>query len=214
MTPDDNLSEYSQQPLAGAGPQERPRIEPRVAEALAFDDVLVVPRYSQVLPGAADTRARLTRGIWLNIPLVASAMDTVTEQAMAIAMAQHGGMGVIHKNLTVDEQATQVRGVKKFESGMVINPVTIFPDQTLADARALMDRYRISGIPVVERGTSRLVGILTNRDVRFATDPGLKVYELMTRDALVTVTSDVGATEARRLLHRHRIEKLMVVDDA
>ncbi len=213
MTPDDNFSEV------GPPAQERSRIEPRVAEArvseaLAFDDVLVVPRYSQVLPNAADTRARLTRGIWLNIPLVASAMDTVTEQAMAIAMAQHGGMGVIHKNLTVDEQAAQVRGVKKFESGMVINPVTIFPDQTLADARALMERYRISGIPVVERGTSRLVGILTNRDVRFATDPGLKVYELMTRDGLVTVTSDVGATEARRLLHRHRIEKLMVVDDA
>ncbi len=142
-------------------------------------------------------------------------MDTVTETAMAIAMAQHGGIGVIHKNLSPEEQAAQVRAVKKFESGMVVNPVTIHPDATLADARGLMDRYRISGIPVVEQGTGRLVGILTNRDVRFATDPGTRVYELMTRENLVTVRGGgVGAEEARRLLHRHRIEKLLVVDDA
>jgi IMP dehydrogenase len=141
-------------------------------------------------------------------------MDTVSETAMAIAMAQHGGIGVLHKNLSIEEQAAQVRAVKKFESGMVINPVTIHPDQTLADARALMDRYRISGIPVVERETGRLVGILTNRDVRFATDPALKVYELMTRENLVTVQTGVGPDEARRLLHRHRIEKLLVVDEA
>jgi IMP dehydrogenase len=186
----------------------------RVLEALAFDDVLLVPAYSTVLPAATDTGTRLTRTIRLNIPLASSAMDTVTESAMAIAMAQHGGIGVIHKNLTPEEQALQVRTVKKFESGMVINPVTIHPDQTLADARALMAQYRFSGIPVVERDTGRLVGILTNRDVRFASDPALKVYELMTRENLVTVSADVDPLEARRLLHRHRIEKLLVVDES
>ncbi|HET9020114.1 MAG TPA: IMP dehydrogenase [Acetobacteraceae bacterium] len=186
----------------------------RVLEALAFDDVLLVPAYSQVLPGAADTATRFTREIRLNIPLISSAMDTVTEGAMAIAMAQHGGIGVIHKNLSPTDQAAQVRSVKKFESGMVVNPVTIHPDQTLADARALMSAHRISGIPVVERETRRLVGILTHRDVRFATDPAVKVYELMTRENLITVTGDVDPQEARRLLHRHRIEKLLVVDDA
>ena len=186
----------------------------RIAEALAFDDVLVVPAYSQVLPTDTDPRTMLTRTIALNIPLVSSAMDTVTESEMAIAMAQSGGIGVIHKNLTADEQAAQVRRVKKFESGMVVNPVTIHPDQTLADARALMSSFRISGIPVVERGTGRLVGILTNRDVRFATDPAIKVYELMTRENLITVPSEVAPEQARRLLHRHRIEKLLVVDDA
>ena len=186
----------------------------RIDEALAFDDVLLVPAYSQVLPTETDTRTRLTREIPLNVPLVSAAMDTVTETDMAIAMAQLGGIGVIHKNMDADAQAGQVRQVKKFESGMVVNPVTIHPDETLADARALMARFRISGIPVVERGTGRLVGILTNRDVRFATDPGLRVYELMTRENLITVTGDVGPEEARRLLHRHRIEKLLVVDDA
>jgi len=186
----------------------------RISEALAFDDVLVVPSYSQVLPASTDIRTRLTRTIPLAIPLISSAMDTVTESGMAIAMAQHGGIGVIHKNFGIDEQAVQVRQVKKFESGMVINPVTIHPDQTLADARGLMEHYHISGIPVVERDTVRLVGILTNRDVRFATDPTLKVYELMTRENLITVDTDVGPDEARRLLHRHRIEKLLVVDDA
>lgn len=186
----------------------------RIEEALAFDDVLIVPAYSQVLPGVADTRTRLTREIALNVPLVSSAMDTVTEGAMAIAMAQLGGIGVIHKNLDVTEQAAQVRRVKKFESGMVVNPVTIHPDQTLAEARALMQAHHISGIPVVERGTGRLVGILTNRDVRFATDPALKVYELMTRENLVTVPAEVDRGEAQRLLHRHRIEKLLVVDEA
>jgi IMP dehydrogenase len=189
-------------------------VSSRVTEALAFDDVLVVPGYSDVLPSATDTRTRLTRTISLNIPLVSSAMDTVTEAPMAIALAQHGGMGVIHKNLDIDEQAAHVRRVKKYESGMVVNPLTIHPDQTLADARALMALHHISGIPVVERDTGRLVGILTNRDVRFATDPALKVYELMTRENLITVESGVVADEARRLLHRHRIEKLLVVDSA
>jgi IMP dehydrogenase len=185
----------------------------QIEEALAFDDVLLVPGYSQVLPSEADTSTRLTRIIRLNIPLIAAAMDTVTEGDMAIAMAQLGGIGVIHKNLDIEAQAAQVRQVKKFESGMVVNPVTIHPDQTLADARALMGAHRISGIPVVERDTGRLVGILTHRDVRFATDPGVRVYELMTRENLVTVTADVGADQARQLLHRHRIEKLVVVDE-
>ena len=163
----------------------------RIEEALAFDDVLMVPGYSQLLPAAAETRTRLTREILLNIPLISAAMDTVTESAMAIAMAQLGGIGVIHKNMTPDEQATQVRQVKKFESGMVINPITIHPDQTLADVRALKAQHHISGIPVVEPGSGRLVGILTNRDVRFATDPTSRVYELMTRDGLVTVQPPV-----------------------
>jgi IMP dehydrogenase len=187
---------------------------PLIQEALAFDDVLVVPAYSQVLPTATDTATRLTRTIPLNIPLVSAAMDTVTEGAMAIAMAQQGGIGVVHKNLTVPEQVAQVRAVKKFESGMVVNPVTIHPDQTLADARGLMAAHRISGIPVVERGSGRLAGILTNRDVRFATNPDVPVSELMTREGLITVSGDVGHDEARRLLHRHRIEKLLVVDEA
>jgi len=207
MAPDTSPAHLAD-PALGADPGFR------ISEALAFDDVLIVPAYSQILPAETELRARLTRGISLHIPLIAAAMDTVTESAMAIAMAQHGGIGVIHKNLSVDQQAAQVRRVKKFESGMVVNPLTIFPDQTLAEARALMTTHHISGVPVVERETGRLVGILTNRDVRFATDPGLRVYELMTRENLVTVGTDVGHEEARRLLHRHRIEKLLVVDDA
>ncbi|HET9146983.1 MAG TPA: IMP dehydrogenase, partial [Acetobacteraceae bacterium] len=186
----------------------------RVTEALAFDDVLLVPAYSQVLPASVSTSTRLTREIRLNIPLISAAMDTVTEAPMAIAMAQQGGMGVIHKNFTIEEQAAQVRQVKKFESGMVVNPLTIHPDQTLAEAQALMAAHHISGVPVVERETNRLVGILTHRDVRFATDPNSRVYELMTRENLVTVSLDVGPEQARHLLHRHRIEKLLVVDDA
>ena len=185
----------------------------RIEEALAFDDVLVVPAYSKVLPAETVTRSRLTRTIDLNIPLISSAMDTVTESAMAIAMAKLGGIGVIHKNLTVAEHAAQVRRVKKFESGMVVNPLTIHPDQTLAEARAVMDQHNISGFPVVERDTGRLVGILTHRDVRFATDPNTRVYELMTRENLITVSASVDRDDARQLLHRHRIEKLLVVDD-
>jgi IMP dehydrogenase len=186
----------------------------RVEEALAFDDVLVVPSYSQVLPSSTSTITRLTRTISLNIPLISAAMDTVTEYEMAIAMAQLGGMGVIHKNLSAEEQAANVRRVKKYESGMVVNPLTIHPDQTLGDVKALKATHRISGFPVVERETNRLVGIITNRDVRFATDPGLRVYELMTRDNLITVNQDVDPQMARHLLHKHRIEKLLVVDDA
>ena len=186
----------------------------RIDEALAFDDVLIVPGYSQVLPSGVSTLTRLTRTISLNIPLIAAAMDTVTEGAMAIAMAQLGGIGVVHKNLDIADQAAQVRRVKKFESGMVVNPLTIHPDQTLAEARAMMAQHNISGFPVVERGTGRLVGILTNRDVRFATDPATRVQDLMTRDNLITVPSQVDHDAARHLLHRHRIEKLIVVDDA
>jgi len=177
-----------------------------------------VPAASEILPAQVDTHTRLTKTVELGIPLISAAMDTVTEAGLAIAMAQAGGMGVIHKNLTVEEQAEQVRRVKKFESGMVVNPVTIGPDATLADAFALMERYRISGIPVVEgangKGAGKLVGILTNRDVRFAIDMRQPVRELMTKDNLVTVREGVGAEEAKRLLHQRRIEKILVVDDA
>ncbi len=186
-------------------------------EALTFDDVLLQPGPSGVLPSEVDIRSRITRDIALNIPIVASAMDTVTESRMAIAMAQAGGLGVLHRNMEPDEQAAQVRQVKKFESGMVVNPVTIAPDASLADAFALMKENGISGIPVVEGGgTSRagkLVGILTNRDVRFATDLSQRVSELMTKDRLVTVREGVSQEEAKRLLHQYRIEKLLVVDE-
>jgi IMP dehydrogenase len=181
-------------------------------EALTFDDVLLEPGLSNVLPSDADVRSRITRAIPLNIPIVASAMDTVTEAGMAIAMAQAGGIGVIHRNLEPDEQAIQIVKVKKFESGMVVNPVIIEPDATLADALTLMKEHGISGVPVVERG-GKLVGILTNRDVRFATDLDQRVSELMTKDGLITVREGVSQGEAKRLLHQNRIEKLLVVDD-
>ncbi len=185
-------------------------------EALTFDDVLIKPGLSEILPADTDIRTRITRGIALNIPIIASAMDTVTEVKMAIAMAQAGGLGVIHRNLEPEEQAAQVRQVKKFESGMVVNPLTIHPQATLQDALDLMRAHGISGIPVVERGgngkAGKLVGILTNRDVRFATDPRQTVAELMTKDKLITVREGVDQEEAKRLLHQHRIEKLLVVD--
>ena len=180
-------------------------------EALTFDDVLLVPARSAVLPAQTDTKTRVTRGIELRIPLLSSAMDTVTESALAIAMAQAGGVGILHKNMTVEAQAGEVRKVKKYESGMVVNPVTITPEKKLADARKLMAEHKISGIPVVEKG-GRLAGILTNRDVRFATDPKQPMAELMTKENLVTVREGVGRDEAKRLLHKHRIEKLLVVD--
>jgi len=180
---------------------------------LTFDDVLLQPGASDVLPSQADTRTRLTRDITLNIPILSSAMDTVTEADMAIVMAQLGGLGVLHRNLTLDEQCAAVRQVKRFESGMVVNPITILPDQTLAEAQAMMARHRISGIPVVE-ASGKLVGILTNRDVRFAENPAQPVAELMTSQNLATVRIGVGEEEARRLLHHRRIEKLLVVDDA
>ena len=189
----------------------------KLREALTFDDVLLRPGLSELLPSDADIRTRITREIALNIPIVASAMDTVTEAKMAIAMAQAGGLGVVHRNLEPEQQAAQVRQVKKFESGMVVNPVTIGPGATLANALALMKEHGISGIPVVEGGgdgrAGKLVGILTNRDVRFANDPGQRVAELMTKERLVTVRENVGQEDAKRLLHQHRIEKLLVVDN-
>lgn len=180
---------------------------------LTFDDVLLQPRASDVLPSQADTGTFVTKGIKLNIPILSSAMDTVTEADMAIVMAQMGGIGVLHRNLSIEEQVDAVRAVKRYESGMVVNPITIAPEATLADAQAIMARHRISGIPVVEQG-GRLVGILTNRDVRFAENPAQPVSELMTRDNLATVGPGVEQEEARRLLHARRIEKLLVVDDA
>jgi IMP dehydrogenase len=198
---------------------------PRIIEtatgelALTFDDVLLQPGLSAVMPGQVDISTRIAPDIDLNLPILSAAMDTVTEARLAIAMAQAGGIGVIHRNLSPVEQAEQVRQVKKFESGMVVNPVTIGPDATLEDALDLMARHRISGIPVVENGgrgghvTGKLAGILTNRDVRFASNPEQKVRELMTHQNLVTVRENVSQAEARRLLHQHRIEKLLVVDD-
>ena len=185
----------------------------KIPEALTFDDVLLKPAASSVLPNQVTTHTQVTRAISLGIPLLSSAMDTVTEHRLAIAMAQLGGLGVIHKNLTAEEQAEEVRRVKKFEAGMVVNPVTIHPEQSLADALSLMQTHGISGIPVVEKGSGRLVGILTNRDVRFATDQRQPVKELMTHEDLVTVRDGVDSTEAKRLLHQYRIEKLLVVDE-
>ena len=189
----------------------------KLREALTFDDVLIKPGLSELQPSDADIHTRITREIALNIPIIASAMDTVTEAKMAIAMAQAGGLGVIHRNLAPEQQAAQIRQVKKFESGMVVNPLTIAPTATLADALTLMKDHGISGIPVVEGAgngrAGKLVGILTNRDVRFASDRAQKVSELMTRERLITVREDVGQDEAKRLLHQHRIEKLLVVDD-
>jgi IMP dehydrogenase len=183
-----------------------------IREALTFDDVLLVPGASSVLPGEADIRTRVTREIELNIPLLSSAMDTVTEVTMAIAMAQAGGMGVIHRNLGIAEQAAQVRQVKRFESGIVYNPITLHPDQTLADAQALQTQYSITGFPVVD-ARNRLVGILTNRDMRFSDDPRTPVSSLMTSDRLATVREPVDLDAAKKLLHERRIEKLLVIND-
>jgi len=180
---------------------------------LTFDDVLLYPGESEVLPSMADTRTRVTRGLSLNIPILSSAMDTVTEADMAIVMAQLGGIGVLHRNLDIEEQVEAVRAVKRFESGMVVNPITMAPTGTLAEARALMAQHRISGIPIVE-ASGKLAGILTNRDVRFAERLDQPVAELMTHDNLATVRAGVSSEEARRLLHARRIEKLLVVDDA
>ena len=183
-----------------------------IITGLTFDDVLLVPGASDILPSDANLSTQLTSEISLNIPILSSAMDTVTEADMAILMAQIGGIGVLHRNLTIEEQAAAVRQVKRFESGMIVNPITITPDAPLSYAIALMDQHRISGIPVVETG-GKLVGILTHRDVRFADNPGQPVRELMTAENLATVRAGVGQDEARKLLHQRRIEKLLVVDD-
>jgi IMP dehydrogenase len=188
----------------------------RIRQAITFDDVLLEPGPSEVIPGEVDIRSRLTREIAINVPIVSAAMDTVTEAGLAIAMAQFGGIGVIHRNLSVEEQAEQVRRVKRFESGMVINPVTVTPDVTLRQLRVLKERLRVSGIPVVEPGPEgvprKLLGIVTNRDVRFAEDDNMPVSQLMTTK-VVTIRVGADPAEARRLLHKHRIERLIVVDE-
>ncbi|WP_019962012.1 IMP dehydrogenase [Woodsholea maritima] len=188
-----------------------------IREGLTFDDVLLQPGASEVLPADADVRTHVTPRIPLNTPLLSAAMDTVSESGLAIAMAQAGGIGVLHRNLTIEEQAEEVRRVKRYESGMVVNPVTIAPHATLADVRAIMDRLKISGIPVVEGESKgqpgKLVGIVTNRDVRFAEDMSEPVFNLMTKTDLVTVGLNYTQDEARRLLHKHRIERLLVVDE-
>jgi IMP dehydrogenase len=184
-----------------------------IETGLTFDDVLLRPAASDILPSQASTKTRLTRGISLNIPVISAAMDTVTEADMAIVMAQLGGIGVLHRNLTIEEQCNAVRRVKRFESGMVINPITIEPDATLGEAQVLMSQHAISGIPVVDK-SGKLCGILTNRDVRFADNPKQPVKELMTHENLATVSTGVTQEEARRILHQRRIEKLLVVDEA
>ena len=187
-------------------------IPPDISEGLTFDDVILVPAYSDLLPADADTRTRLTRGIALNIPVLSAAMDTVTESHLAIALAQQGGIGIIHRNMSIDRQAEEVDRVKRSESGMIVDPVTISPDQPISDALDYMKRYRISGVPVT-RPDGRLVGILTNRDLRFETRFDLPVSEVMTKDHLITVPVGTTLEQARAILARHRIEKLPVVDD-
>ena len=184
-----------------------------IKTALSFDDVLIKPAQSSFLPSEAITDTRITKKIKLAIPLISSAMDTVTEYKLAITMAQAGGLGIIHKNMSIEQQAEQVRWVKKYETGMVVNPVTISPNKNLSDALNVMKKENISGIPVVEEVSNKLVGILTNRDVRFATDENQLINELMTSKNLITVKDEVGTNEAKNLLHKHRIEKLIVVDD-
>ncbi|MGZ3365473.1 MAG: IMP dehydrogenase, partial [Caulobacteraceae bacterium] len=184
-----------------------------IREGLTFDDVLLEPGRSEVMPSQVDTSTRLTREISLNIPIVSAAMDTVTESRLAIALAQAGGMGILHRNMSVSEQADQVREVKRYESGMVINPLTIHPDTTLAEVREITARKKISGFPVVERGSGKLVGILTNRDMRFEGDAKIPASQIMTRENLITVREGIDPAEARSLLRQHKIERLIVVDD-
>ncbi len=179
------------------------------AECLTFDDVSMVPAYSKITPADVDIKTRLTRGIELNIPLVSAAMDTVTESRLAIAMAQHGGVGIIHRNLSIERQAAEVDIVKRYESGMITNPITLPPDETISTVREVMQKYNISGIPITENG--KLVGILTNRDMRFEKDTTQRIAELMTKD-LITVPEGTTLEEAKEILHKHRIEKLPVVD--
>src|SRR5580698_3965527 len=186
-------------------------IQHAIPEGLTFDDVLLVPARSEVLPAEADCRTWLTRKIPLNIPIVSSAMDTVTESHLAIALAQQGGIGIIHRNMSIERQAEEVDRVKRSESGMIVDPITIGPDQKIADARALMSRYRISGVPVTKHG--KLVGILTNRDLRFETRSDVPIRDVMTRENLITVPVGTTLEEAEAILHHHRVEKLLVVDD-
>lgn len=193
-------------------PFKKIRNSAEIREGLTFDDVLLVPGASEVQPHEVETKTHLTKEITLNIPIMSAAMDTVTEADMAIAMAQNGGIGILHRNMDIEAQANHVRRVKRFESGMVVDPITVSPDATLAEALELMRRFKISGIPVTEN-SGRLVGILTNRDVRFAENPNQPIRELMTSEGLVKVYNRVDKDEARKLLHKFRIEKLLVVDD-
>src|SRR5213082_1468969 len=188
--------------------------ETGLATALTFDDVLLVPRHSDVLPTEVDVSTRLTRRIRLNVPLVSAAMDTVTESRLAIAMAQHGGLGVIHKNLTIEEQASEVDRVKRSESGMIVNPITLSPAHKIYEALDLMKKYRISGVPITDDGSKegRLVGILTNRDLRFETNVDRPIADIMTREPLFTVPVGTTLDGAREILHQHKVEKLLVVD--
>ena len=183
-----------------------------ITEALTFDDVLILPAKSDIKPSDTDISANITRKIKLKIPIISAAMDTVTESKLAIKIAQTGGLGVIHKNLNFDEQANEVLKVKRFESGMVVNPVTIYPDNSLKTAILIKEKNNISGIPVVERGSNKLVGILTNRDIRFAKNLNQSVNTLMTKNNLITVSENIKMVDAQKLLHKHRIEKLLVVD--
>ncbi|MBN9479925.1 MAG: IMP dehydrogenase, partial [Bordetella sp.] len=185
-----------------------------IREGLTFDDVLLEPGPSEVMPADVDVSTQLTREIKLNIPLLSSAMDTVTESRLAIAMAQAGGMGVLHRNMTIDEQAEEVRAVKRYESGMVVNPVTVAPDTTLGEVLQIVERKKITGFPVVDPKSGKLVGMLTNRDMRFETDPNLKAADLMTTGDLITVREGAGRMEAQELLRTRKIERVIVVDDA
>jgi IMP dehydrogenase len=186
-------------------------IQSVLTEGLTFDDVLLEPARSEVLPTEVDTRTCVTRQISLNIPIVSAAMDTVTESHLAIALAQQGGIGIVHRNMPIDRQAEEVDRVKRSESGMIVDPITIGPDRPIADAQALMRRYRISGVPVTKGG--ELVGILTNRDLRFETRSDLPISEVMTKENLVTVPVGTTLEQAEAILHQHRVEKLLVVDD-
>ena len=195
-------------------PQAMDAVDRGVALALTYDDVLLVPQHSQVLPSQVSVATRLTRTIALNVPLASAAMDTVTESRLAIAIAQHGGIGIIHKNLSIDEQASEVDRVKRSESGMIVNPITLSPQNRISEALDLMKKYRISGVPITEDGhkEGRLVGILTNRDLRFETDVDRPIASIMTRENLITVPVGTTLDEARAILHRHKVEKLLVVD--
>src|ERR671934_1376301 len=188
--------------------------ETAIATALTFDDVLLVPQHSTVLPTQVDVTTRLTRNIRLNVPVVSAAMDTVTESGLAIAMAQQGGLGVIHKNLSIEEQASEVDRVKRSESGMIVNPITLGPSNRIYEAQELMKKYRISGVPITDDGSKegRLVGILTNRDLRFETNVNRPIGDVMTREDLITVPVGTTLDAAREILHRHKVEKLLVVD--
>src|SRR5215203_1979276 len=195
-------------------PNAAAQVAAGLPEALTFDDILLVPRHSQILPSGVDVTSQLTTRIRLHVPILSAAMDTVTENRLAIAMAQQGGMGIIHKNLSVDEQASEVDRVKRSESGMIVNPITLSPTHRIYEALELMKRYRISGVPITEDGDKegRLVGVLTNRDLRFETSVDRPIAEIMTKENLITVPVGTTLDQARERFHRHKVEKLLVVD--